>query len=122
MFNYNDFKNFSKENLIDIKNIELKSINDDKKFDENSVKLLYSLPKNSLALITDKNNNIYIASIKNFYSKNLDKKSTELLKYSNQTNIKLRDNMYSSYDYFLNDKYKVIINEKALDRVKNYFR
>ena len=122
IFNYNEFKNFSKENLIDIKSIELKSINDDKKFDKNSVKLLYSLPKNSLALITDKNNNIYIASIKNFYSKNLDKKSTELLKYSNQTNIKLRDNMYSSYDYFLNDKYKVIINENALDRVKNYFR
>jgi hypothetical protein len=27
-----------------------------------------------------------------------------------------------SYDYLLEGKYKVVINEKTLDRVKNYFR
>ena len=29
---------------------------------------------------------------------------------------------YFSYDLFINDKYKVKINEKTLERVKNYFR
>ena len=30
--------------------------------------------------------------------------------------------MYSSYDYLLNKKYKVKINQKTLERVKNYYR
>ena len=31
-------------------------------------------------------------------------------------------NSHNCYDYFLNDKYKVKINQKTLERVKNYFR
>ncbi len=27
-----------------------------------------------------------------------------------------------SYDLFLNNRYKVIVNEKTLERVKNYFK
>ena len=30
--------------------------------------------------------------------------------------------MYSSYDALLNKKYKVKINQKTLERVKNYYR
>ena len=30
--------------------------------------------------------------------------------------------MYGSYDLFLNEKYKVKINQKTLERVKNYFQ
>ena len=30
--------------------------------------------------------------------------------------------MYLSYDNFLNSKYKIKINEKTLERVKNYFK
>ena len=35
---------------------------------------------------------------------------------------KMMNNMYSSYDYLLNKKYKVEINQKTLERVKNYYR
>ena len=31
-------------------------------------------------------------------------------------------NLLKSYDLLLSDKYKVVINEKTIDRVKNYFR
>ena len=30
--------------------------------------------------------------------------------------------MYSSYDFHLNNKYKIKINEKTFERVKNYFQ
>ena len=30
--------------------------------------------------------------------------------------------MYGSYDLLLNNKYKVKINQKTLERVKNYFQ
>ena len=37
-------------------------------------------------------------------------------------NIKIRDNLYNSYDFLLNEKYKIKVNENSLDRMKNYFR
>ena len=42
--------------------------------------------------------------------------------YQNIGNLKIKNNIFSSYDYFLNKKYKIKINEKTLERVKNYFR
>ena len=66
--------------------------------------------------------NIYLAKIIKSHHENISKNSNEFAKYNNQTNKKMRDNMYSSYDYLLNKKYKVKINQKTLERVKNYYR
>ena len=41
---------------------------------------------------------------------------------SNKASAENRNGILKSYDYLLNNKYKVIVNEKTLDRVKNYFR
>ena len=41
---------------------------------------------------------------------------------SNEASAENRNGILKSYDYLLNNKYKVIVNEKTLDRVKNYFR
>ena len=57
---------------------------------------------------------------KNYF--NLSKNSKEIKKFANQTNLKIRDNLYNSYDFLLNEKYKVKINQKTLDRMKNYFK
>jgi peptidyl-prolyl cis-trans isomerase D len=43
-------------------------------------------------------------------------------KISNEASAENRNGILKSYDYLLNNKYKVIVNEKTLDRVKNYFR
>ena len=78
---------------------------------------------NNFSLVSDEKNNIYLVKIKNIYENNLSKNSQEITKHStNQTNIKIRDNLYNSYDFLLNEKYKIKINQKTLDRMKNYFR
>ena len=41
---------------------------------------------------------------------------------SNEASAENRNGILKSYDYLLNSKYKVTVNEKTLDRVKNYFR
>jgi peptidyl-prolyl cis-trans isomerase D len=41
---------------------------------------------------------------------------------SNEASAENRNGILKSYDYLLNSKYKVIVNEKTLERVKNYFR
>ena len=83
---------------------------------------MYALPINSFTLISDEEQNIYLAKVIKLYQRNIVKNSDEYTNYNNQTNKKMRDNMYSSYDFLLNKKYKVKINQKTLERVKNYYR
>ena len=118
-FSQNDFEELSKNNLS---KIEIDSIKDDKKFSTDGVKFLYAKSKNNFALISDKDKNIYLIKIIDISYKNISNNSENFLLYKKQTNDKIRDNIYGSYDIFINNKYKVKINEKSLERVKNYFR
>ena len=118
-FKSEDFSKFAKG---DIKNLKIKNINDTNKFTFDSVNLIYSLNINNFSLVSDKNNNVYLVKIKNIYENDLNKNSKENKIFAIKTNKKLRDNLYNSYDFLLNEKYKIEINQKTLDRMKNYFR
>ena len=118
-FNQTSFNKLAKGK---IENIILDSINDNNKFSGPSVKLLYSRPINSFALIFDEKSDVFVAKIKKLYTTDISKDSKEFLNYREQANIIIRDSMYSSYDYILDEKYNVTINQKTLERVKNYFR
>ena len=105
-----------------IEKIKLNSIKDINKFEINSVQLLYSLPINTFTLVADKKNNIYIAKIISFQDSNISEDSNTFNAISNEASAENRNGILKSYDYLLNNKYKVIVNEKTLERVKNYFR
>ncbi len=102
-----------------IKKITIDSINNNKKFDNESTKLIYSLPINSFVLVTDAKNNIYLAKIINIYTKSLseDKKK----EYEEKSKKRIIDEIYNSYDLSLNEKYNVKVFQKTLDRIKNNF-
>ncbi len=117
-----DQASFNKLGSKDINKIILDSINDDAKFEINSIELLYSLPKNSFTLVSDYNDNIFIAKIVSFEEKNFSENSKEFKKISNESNSINKNLILESYDLFLNTKYKIVINEKTLERVKNYFK
>ena len=121
-FNDDDFLKLTNSKSVEIEKTQLESINDDKKFNINSIKLLYSMPLNSYTLVNDNNNNIYLTKIIKFYEKDISKMTEKFENYQNIGNLKIKNNIFSSYDYFLNNKYKIKINEKTLERVKNYFR
>jgi peptidyl-prolyl cis-trans isomerase D len=80
------------------------------------------LPINSFTLITDVKDNVYIAKIVNYVEENISKSSNKFLEASNDSSIQNRNTVLKSYDYLLSNKYEVIVNEKTLDRVKNYFK
>ena len=120
-FNDSDFLNLVNDKNL-VKKDKVQSIKEDNKFSANSIKLLYSLPKNSFLLMDDNESNIYITKIENIIANNLKKNSYDLNSYSKQSTIKLRDNLYGSYDNLMNEKYKIEINKNTLERVKNYFR
>jgi peptidyl-prolyl cis-trans isomerase D len=121
-FSQTNFDKLSEINSSKIESIEIKSIRDNEKFSNESVKFMYSMSKNSFTLTVDENNNIYLVHIVNISENNISKGSKNFTTYTNQANVKIRDQMFTSYDFFLNDKYKVKINQKTLERVKNYFR
>tara|TARA_B100000686_G_scaffold312321_1_gene356728 strand:- start:334 stop:1761 length:1428 start_codon:yes stop_codon:yes gene_type:complete len=120
-FNESDFLNLSNDNSATIEQIQLNSVKDDSRFDINSVKLIYALPVNSFTLVNDEQN-IYLAKIIKSHQTNIAKNSNEYKNYNDDANERMKDNMYSSYDFLLNKKYKVKINQKTLERVKNYYR
>ena len=100
----------------------LNSINDDSKFNSNSVKILYSLPLNSFTLISDKDSNIFLINIKDITKKEFNNNDENYLDFTNRMNINNKKSLLKSYDLFLNDKYKVELNQKTIERVKNYFK
>ena len=105
-----------------VEKIGLDSIADNKIFESNSVKILYSLPISTFSLIADDKDNIFIAKTVNYVDQDISQSSDEFNKISNEASAQNRNSILKSYDYLLNNKYKVIVNEKTLDRVKNYFR
>ena len=117
-FNQTSFNQLGKER---IKKLKLNSIKDNKKFEINSVKVLYSLPVNSFTLIAD-NQNIFVAKTIKYENQKISQNSSEFNAIANEASAENRNSVLKSYDYLLNNKYKVIVNEKTLDRVKNYFK
>ena len=118
-FNNSRFKDLGNNSLL---NVEIKTINDDATFDINSIKMLYTLPVNSFTLVNDKDNNIFLVKIsdskKNFFNKS-DEDYVQFVKNQNTNN---RKSILQSYDQLLNNKYEVKVNQKSVDRVKNYFK
>jgi len=105
-----------------IKFLTLNSIKDNKKFDINSVQLLYTLPIDSFTLISDENKKVYLAKVKNYKDVKLKKNSDEFKSFIAKENTNNRSFILKSYDILLNTKYKVDINQKALNNVKNLFQ
>ena len=104
-----------------IKTTKLNSIRDNKKFDINAVKILYSLPINSFTLINDEKENIYLAKVKDYQVELIDN-NNEMKDYTNKQNSNLKNNMLKSYDLYLNNRYNVTLNQKTIERVKNFFQ
>ena len=118
-FDNNNFTDMGK-NLI--QNTKLNSIRDNKKFEINAVEILYALPINSFTLINDDKNNIFLAKVKKFETQTIDSNDDLFKEYINKQNSKIKNNMLKSYDLYLNNKYKVELNQKTIERVKNFFQ
>ena len=118
-FDNNEYLKLGKDQ---IQFLTLNSIKDNKRFDINSVKTLYSLPINSYTLIYDEDKKVYLARIKNYKDVNLKNDIDEFNSYFTKENTNNRNTILKSYDVFLDSKYKVEINQKALNNVKNLFQ
>ena len=117
-----DNEKFNEMSANNLEYASLNSINDNNTFEANSVKILYSLPVNSFTLVNDKDNKIYLVKIVNVKDNSYNETDEDYLKFVQKQNTENRKSILQSYDRLLNNKYKVQLNQKTIDRVKNYFK
>ena len=117
-FNNDDFSKMS-QGKVEV--ITLNSIRDNKKFEINAVEVLYSLQVKSFTLINDEENNIYLAKIIKFKNKE-NYNDNKFKEYIEKQNSNKKNTLLKSYDFFLNDKYNIVLNQKTINRVKNFFQ
>ena len=113
---FKEMAGYSKEYLT------INSIKDNDRFEANSVKMLYSLPLNSYTLVNDKENKIYLVKLINSKKNTFNETDENYLNFINNQNTNTRKTILQSYDQLLNSKYQVQLNQKTIDRVKNYFK
>ena len=115
-----DFDKLSKDENVIIKKVKLESLNDDKVLKHELLKQIYAFSENKVIVVADVNLSesflVYIDKIENT---SIDKNSENYNKYFNISQNKTTSSLYNTYDSYLKRKYKININYKALDRVKN---
>ena len=121
-FKENDFYKMSNTNEIKIEKIELNNSSDDKLINKKLVKQVYTLPVNKVGIFYDDIKGIYyLIQIDKVKNASIEANSENYEKYLIKSNARIIQDIYTSYDMYLNDKYKVEINYNTLDNVKNSF-
>ena len=115
-------ESFAKENNLDLRNYEITNLKQNEIFSEGIIKRIYATKDGNVDLITDSNltKNFLVLGVKTQY-KTLDKKSKQFEQYEAKARLNLINNIFKTYDEDLNNKYKVELNKKTIDRVKNSF-
>ena len=73
-------------------------------------------------MIADFDKNIYLAKIIGLEFKNINFEDENYKNYYQLLDIKLINNLFTSYDQHLNNKYEIKIYDNNLEKVKDYFK
>jgi len=118
----NNFKKFAKDNNLEVKDYKLSSLKQNDIFGEGLVKRIFLTKDNEVNLITNSTlTKTFLISTKKTEYKDLNKSSTDYEKYEAKARLNLINKIYKSYDDRVNQKYKVELNQRTIDRVKNSF-
>ncbi len=103
-----------------VKQLELKNrLEENKTFSPNQIQEIFSLKKNE-SLLLKGSKNYLIKAIDASYDRTKSNDEMDKL-YERQVTISFDEQIMQSFDKFLNNKYKVKINQKVLDRITNSF-
>ena len=121
-FDGENFKKFADDNDLLVKDYKISNIKQNDVFDEGIVKRIFLTKDGDINLITNSTlTKSFLISTKNTEYKKLDKKGNEFEQYEAKARLNLINKIYQSYDENANQKYKVEVNQRTIDRVKNSF-
>ena len=121
-FNKERYEKFALDNKLDIKDYKIKDLKQNEIFSEGIIKRIFLAKDGEIKLITNNTltKNFLIIAIKSDYKK-IEKGSNEYEQYEAKARLNLINKIYQSHDSNLNEKYKVELNQRTIDRVKNSF-
>ena len=113
---------FALKNDLKIKDYKIKDVKQNEVFSEEIIKRIFLTDDNQIDLITNNTvtKNYLVLIIKTDY-KDLNPKSNEYEQYEAKARLNLINKIYLSHDRNLNSKYKVELNQRTIERVKNSF-
>ena len=118
-----DFVQLAKTSQTDIRDISINGIRDNNFFSSKSNNQIFKLREKNFTIVDEiEKNKTFLIWVREIQKPSLNKASDEYDKYYHETIIGLKNNIYSSFEQYINQKYKVEINYQTLDRLKNYFR
>ena len=118
-----NYKKFADDNGLAIKDYKVSSLKQNDIFSEGLVKRIFLTKEGDINLLT--NNTLtksFLISTKKTEYKKFDKNSNEFEQYEAKPRLNLINKIYQSYDENANQKYKVEVNQRTVDRVKNSFQ
>ena len=119
-FNESKIETFANENKLNIKNYKISNLKQNDIFNEGFIKQIFLIKDGETNLLTDsKLEKNFLIFSKNTEFKKIKKDSNEYEQYKAKAKLELVNNIYKTFDDNLNQRYKVELNKKAIDRVKN---
>jgi peptidyl-prolyl cis-trans isomerase D len=122
-FDGDNFKKFANDNGLVVKDYKISSLKQNDIFNEGLIKQIFLTKDGNINLLT--NNTLtksFLISTKKTEYKRLNKSGNEFEKYEAKARLNLINKIYQSYDENANQKYKVEVNQRTIDRVKNSFQ
>ena len=119
-FTIDKMKIYADKNNLKINEITINSLKDNQIFTEGLIKNIFIMADGEINLITDSmmSKNFIIQTISTKYNK-INKESSKYKVYKNKAKLNFSKEIYSVYDKTVNTKYKVELNDKAIERIKN---
>jgi len=119
----NNYKKFADDNGLVIKDYKVSDLKQNDVFDEGIIKRIFLTKDGDFNLITNSTlTKSFLIFTKKTEYKKLDKNSNEFERYKAKARLNLINKIYQSYDENANQKYKVEINQRTIDRVKDSFQ
>jgi len=121
-FNGESFKKFANDNGLDVKDYKVSNLKQNDIFEEGLVKRIFLTKDGETNLITNSTlTKTFLITAKKTEYKNLNTSGDDFERYEAKARLNLINKIYKSYDESVNQKYKVELNQKTIDRVKNSF-
>ena len=122
-FSKSDFDRMANENKLKIIDLSINGIRDNDFFDIETNKKIFLLNQGNFSLINNiEKKETFLIMLNKIENAKLSDTAEDYEKYRYETSIGLKNNIYTTFDYYLMNKYKVKINHQTLERLKNYFR
>ena len=117
-----NFKKFADENNLEVKNYKISSLKQNDIFEEGLIKRIFLTKDGQVNILTNSTlTKTFLISTKKTEYKTLNKSDNEFEQYKAKARLNLINKIYKFYDESVNQKYKVELNQRTIDRVKNSF-